>query len=189
MQLCHITQVSCAVLGNIHGATVPLRFAWPPCCPVAGYFRGILRATWPGLSPVPACRWATVTIPSPLLPTRQPQKCPNGGQILKNIQTRGVHMPAAVTGKYGTQQRGPHLPLWFKLLLSGLICLLLFLSIDSSWHPQGTAYPCHSICHPPPAALKSLWHESIRWLWYFLMQQFTLSCYEPGEFSSPLYFP
>lgn len=113
-------------------------------------------------------RLATVTIPFPLLPTRQPKKIPNGSWTLKSIHTREVHMPDEVTDRPGARQEGSPLPLWFKLLLSSLICLLLLLPIYSSWHPPGTAHSCHYICCPPPEACKSLWHDSIRKIMVFL---------------------
>lgn len=57
---------------------------------------------------------------------------------------------ASWTDWSGTRQGSPHLPLWFRLVLSGFICLLLLLPIDSSWHPLGTASSCLSVCCPPP---------------------------------------
>lgn len=83
-----------------------------------------------GLSPVPECRWAAVTVP--LLPKKQPQKSPNGGQTLKNIDTRGVHVPAEVTDS-------------FRLLMCGLICLpflLLSLFLAFSGQCPVLSLPC-----------------------------------------------
>lgn len=92
------------------------------------------------------------------------EKSPYGGQTLKNIQNQGVHMPADLTGR----SVDPHLFVWFRLLLAGLISLLLLLPIASGCHPLQTACSCHSVCCPPPVHCKSLWHESIKTTIVFL---------------------
>lgn len=106
-----------------------------------------------------------------LLHSSLPGSLRKGGQTLKNIHTR-VHMPAEVTDMSGTWQGGPPFPLWFRLLLSDLVCLPLLLTIDSSWHPLGTAFSCHFSCCSPPAVYKSLWHESIKKIMVFLYTTF-----------------